>query len=255
MRILGIIPSRLQSSRIKEKPIYNVCGMPLIEHVFRRARMCKQLDKIVVATDSVQIKKIIESVNGECMMTSKHHKNGTERMSEVVKEYGDYDYYVLINGDEILLNPESINVSIEALRRSPSAAASILAVKYTKFNSPSDFKIVLNNKKEVMYISRNDIPFNSKEKLGHVLKAYHLMTFTKDTILKYSNLKKTSLENMEDHEHLRLLENGLKIVAETVDDDSISMDTEADIEIIQKKLKKDKIFKNIMKEKRKENEN
>ena len=60
---------------------------------------------------------------------------------------------------------------------------------------------------------------------------------------------------MEDHEHLRLLENGFKIVAEIVDDDSISMDTEADIEIIQKKLKKDKIFKNIMKEKRKENEN
>ena len=249
MKILGIIPSRLKSSRIKEKPTYNVCGMPLIEHVFRRAKKCKQLDKLVVATDSTKIKKIIDSINGECIMTSKHHQNGTERMGEVIKKYSDYDYYVLINGDEILLNPNSIGISIETLKKSPHADASILATKYTKFNSPSDFKIVLNKKNEVMYISRNDIPYNSKDRLGYMLKAYHLMTFKKNTILKYCNLNKTALENMEDHEHLRLLENGFKIVAEIVEDDSISMDTKSDIVTIEKKLEKDKIFKNLVKEK------
>jgi 3-deoxy-manno-octulosonate cytidylyltransferase (CMP-KDO synthetase) len=242
MKILGIIPSRLESSRIKQKPLKKVFGIPLIEHVYKRAKLSNSLDDLVVATDDIIVSNLIDSFGGNSILTSKSHKNGTERMYEVVKAYGDYDYYVLINGDEILLNPDSIQKSINVLVRNKQAAASILAIKFDKFNSPSDFKVVFNKAMELMYISRNDIPSNAKNKIKSMLKAYHLMAFKKETILDYYNMEKTSLEKIEDHEHLRLLENGYKIVGQIVEDDCISLDTYSDLKLIEEKLKKDKIF-------------
>tara|TARA_B100001094_G_scaffold332949_1_gene407490 strand:+ start:5166 stop:5918 length:753 start_codon:yes stop_codon:yes gene_type:complete len=242
MKILGIIPSRLESNRIKKKPLKKVFGIPLIEHVYKRAKLSNSLDDLVVATDDALVSNLVESFGGNSLLTSKKHQNGTERMSEVVDIYNDYDYYVLINGDEILLNPDSIQVSIDTLVSNPQAAASILAINFKTFNSKSDFKLVFNNSMELMYISRNDIPSNSKNKVDYMLKAYHLMTFRKETILDYSTMEKSRLEKIEDHEHLRLLENGYKIVGRVVDDDCISLDTYEDLEIIEDKLRKDKIF-------------
>jgi len=242
MRILGIIPSRLESSRIKQKPLHKVFGVSLIEHVYRRALLCDILDDVIVATDNESILSLINSIGGKAMLTRKDHRNGTERMSEVVSEFSDFDYYVLINGDEILLNPESIKESIDTLVSNPWADASILAIKYFKKNSKSDFKVVFKKNMELMYISREDIPSNSRNKVDNLLKAYHLMTFKKDTIIDYSKLGISYLESIEDHEHLRLIENDYKIVGKIVDDDCISMDTYEDIEAIEKKLKVDKIY-------------
>jgi 3-deoxy-manno-octulosonate cytidylyltransferase (CMP-KDO synthetase) len=177
------------------------------------------------------------------MLTSSEHRNGTERMSEVLLAYPDYDYYTLINGDEILLNPDSIDLSIQTMVRNQTADASILAVPFRRENSPSDFKIVCNLKDEVMYISRNDIPSSARNAVDYRLKAYHLMTFRPETILEYSKMERTPLEKIEDHEHLRLLESGYKIICQVVEDKCISLDTPADIELIESYLKEDIIFK------------
>tara|TARA_A200000159_G_scaffold163993_1_gene192035 strand:- start:2498 stop:3259 length:762 start_codon:yes stop_codon:yes gene_type:complete len=250
MKVLGIIPSRLESSRIKQKPLLKVLGMPLIEHVYKRASYSKELDDIIVATDSDAIKEVVESFGGKAELTSVDHKNGTERMAEVVSRNPEYDYYVLINGDEILLNPDSIKESIHVLDSDPEAACSILAVKFKRFNSPSDFKVVFDNNMRLMYISRNDIPSNARNKVDYMLKAYHLMTFRKDTILEYFKMDKTPLEKIEDHEHLRLLEEGYKITGLIVDDDCISLDTREDLLVIEEKLKKESFFLENIKDKR-----
>ena len=113
-------------------------------------------------------------------------------------------------GDEALLDPNHIKISIETLIKSDSDG-SILARKFYKRNSSADFKLVLNAKKEVMYISRGDIPSEYRNPAPYFLKAYHLMAFKRKTLLDYSFLEKSPLESVEDHEHLRLLENGYKI--------------------------------------------
>ncbi|MDC0324465.1 hypothetical protein OAL42_00195 [Akkermansiaceae bacterium] len=242
-KTLGIIPSRLESSRIYQKPLKKVHGIPLVLHVYERARLAKTLDKILVATDSVVIKDLVESNGGEAMLTSKDHLNGTERMGEVLEKHPDYDLYTLINGDEILLNPTSIDTSVELMVQNPGYDASLLAVPFERKNSGHDFKVVLNQKNELMYISRADIPSEARNSVGSRLKAYHLMTFHPETIHKYKQLDKTPLEKIEDHEHLRLLETGSRIICQVVDDECISLDSESDLERILHSLSQDTLFK------------
>lgn len=242
-RVLGIIPSRLESSRLPRKPLHEIFGIPLIVHVYKRAKLSNSLTDLVVATDSYEIVQLVESIGGKAILTSVEHRNGTERMAEVLRAFPDYDYYTLINGDEILLNPDSISTSIQTMIENANADASILAVPYRRENSHSDFKLVRNLKNEVMYISRNDIPSSARNAVEFRLKAYHLMTFKPKTILDYSKMDKTPLEKIEDHEHLRLIESGYKIICQVVDDNCISLDTPDDIELIESYLKEDKIFK------------
>ncbi len=241
-RILGVIPSRLASSRLPNKPLETILGIPLIIHVLKRAQKSKLLTDLIVATDSSIIFDLVEKNGGKAMLTSLYHKNGTERMAEVMDKY-PYDYYTLINGDEILLNPESIDISINTLLNCPTADASILAVPFKRENSPSDFKIVLNCKNEVMYISRNDIPSNARNPVDYRLKAYHLMTFKPEVIDAYRKMEKSPLEKIEDHEHLRLIENCYKIVCEVVNDKCISLDTPEDLPLILEYLKSDNVYK------------
>ena len=241
-RVLGIIPSRLESTRVPKKPLKDVLGLPLILHVYERAKRAKLLTDLIVATDSQDIVSLVEAAGGKAMLTSIDHKNGTERMHEVQNAMPDFDYYTLINGDEILLNPDSIDVSINLLLTNSEYDASILAVPFTKSNSPFDFKVVLNSKSEVMYISRSDIPSGIRNQVDFRLKAYHLMTFKPQTIRDYFQLEKSKLEHFEDHEHLRLLESGYRIICDVVNDKCISLDTIEDIETITSYLKTDSLF-------------
>jgi 3-deoxy-manno-octulosonate cytidylyltransferase (CMP-KDO synthetase) len=247
-RVLGIIPSRLASSRLSRKPLHKIFGIPLIVHVYKRASMSQLLTELIVATDSIEVFDLIKSIGGNVMMTDENHKNGTERMFEVISQRNDFDFVTLINGDEVLLNPKSIDLSIKALIERPDADASILAVPFIRENSYSDFKLVRNLKNELMYISRNDIPSSARNNVNFRLKAYHLMTFYPKTILDYYSLGKSPLESIEDHEHLRLLENGYKIICEVVDDKCISLDTPEDLPIIEEYLTEDSIFKLYAKE-------
>ena len=142
MKVLGIIPSRLESNRLPKKPLFKVFGIPLIIHVVKRAAMSKALDDLIVATDSEDIYDVVKSYGFNAIITSKEHKNGTERIAEVAHKFNEFDYYVLINGDEILLNPNSIKISIDTLLNNKLSQVSILAIKFFKENSFSDFKIV-----------------------------------------------------------------------------------------------------------------
>lgn len=246
MKVLGIIPARIGSTRVKQKALYRFENIPMVEHVYRRAKLCDKLDDLIVATDDKRIHDAIKSIDGNVMMTRSDHLTGLERMSEVVEAHGGFDYYVQINGDEILLNPESISASIDTLLKNPWADASILAVNFARENSPGDFKVVFKENMELMYVSRADIPANLKTgKKRTFLKAYHLMTFKKQTVIDFKNIGMTYLESIEDHEHLRLLEKGYKIVGKIVEDDCISLDAAADIDYIASKIKDDPTFLRI----------
>tara|TARA_Y100001968_G_scaffold4538_1_gene4034 strand:+ start:4587 stop:5330 length:744 start_codon:yes stop_codon:yes gene_type:complete len=237
-KILGIIPSRLYSKRLPKKALIKINGEPLISRVYRLASKSKILDSLIVATDSNEIVNLLNKVEGRSIMTSEKHANGTERMGEVIKNLNeDYDIYVLINGDEALLDPDHIEIAVKTLIENDSDA-SMLVCKFYKRNSPSDFKVVLNAKNELLYISRSDIPSESRNSTNFLLKAYHIMAFKEQTIIDYSLLEKTRLESIEDHEHLRLLENGYKISCSIVNSDSISVDTESDLKFVIEQAKK-----------------
>ncbi len=239
-RIVAIIPSRLESNRVARKPLADILGMPMVAHVYHRAMQSPIVDEVLVATDSEEVKDAVERWGGQAVLTSTSHRNGTERLAEASRDM-DAEYVVLVNGDEALLNPEYIETSYRALVES-DAEASILVNPFHRVDSPSDFKVVLNLKNEVMYISRGDIPCDARNPVEHRLKAYHIMTFRREFLGVYASLDKSPMESIEDHEHLRIIENGYKLVAARVESTAVSVDTPADLEFTREQMPGDPYF-------------
>lgn len=244
MRVIGIIPSRLGSSRLPNKALADICGMPMIAHVCHRASKAKNIDGLYVATDSPEIKDVVEEHGFKAIMTSEKHRNGTERLIEAVSKIGeDFDIVAQIFGDEALLNPDDVDTSVRTLIEHPSADASILMIDYAKKNSPSDFKAVVNLKGELMYMSRNDIPSDARHPRESMLKLYHLLSFRRETLMAYGTLDRTPLEMVEDHEHLRLLENGYVIQTAKVNTVCVSVDTKEDLEYVRSRMVEDSLYR------------
>ena len=240
-KIIGVIPSRFSSSRLPGKPLKDIAGLPMIIHVLKRAQMSKILDEVIVATDDQRIFNIVEAHGGKAMMTDTSHNNGSERMYEV-SQYVTGDVFVVINGDEALLKPEHIDTGVNALLAS-QAQVSLLYNRFETRNSPADFKVVFNTKKEIMYISRNDIPSDARSNEKHMYKAYHIMSFTKEFLDTYSTLEETPLDRIESHELLRVLEHGYKIQGVEVESSAISVDTPEDLAYVRSVMEDDYVFK------------
>ncbi len=227
-KVVAIIPSRLESSRLPGKALLNICGLPMIVHVYKRCLLSNSLDEVYVATDNLKIKDVVESYGGKVIMTSSLHKTGTDRIAEAAETI-DADIIVNVQGDEVLLNPNYIDKAVLALINNPDINISILVNPFNKRNSSSDIKVVLNESDEIMYFSRTDIPSYARDNNHKMLKAYHIVPFRKDFLLKYSQWKEGYLEKIEFNEYLRILEKGYNIKAVHVESDAVSVDTEKDL--------------------------
>ena len=239
-RAVAIIPARLESSRLPNKALADILGLPMIVHVFKRCLLAKSLDAVYVATDNNKIRKVVEQYGGEVIMTSAEHKTGTDRIAEAAQDI-DADIIVNVQGDEALVNPEYIDKAVDSLVNSSGTDVAILVNPFNKRNSPSDIKVVLNEHDEIMYLSRTDIPSDARVNNPQMLKAYHIVPFRKDFLLQYAKWEKTELEQIEFNEYLRILEKGYKIQAVRVESDAISVDTKQDLELVRYKMKTDEV--------------
>ena len=241
MNAVGLIPSRLESSRLPNKAIQDICGLPMIVHVFKRCQMAKLLDEVYVATDSEKIKSIVEKSGGNAIMTKKEHPTGTDRIAEAAKML-EAEIIVNIQGDEALVKPEHIDAVTQVLLDDETLNVAIVVNPFDKKNSESDIKVVLNQNNEVLYLSRSDIPNDSRDKNSKMLKAYHIVPFRKNFLIKYTKWPKGKLETVEYNEYLRILENGYKIKAVHVESSAISVDTEEDLKFVRNAMITDPLF-------------
>lgn len=237
-----MIPVRMESSRLPNKPLKLIADIPMILHVWERCKLAKNLDEVYVVTDSQVLKNLIEEHGGKVIMTSVDHQTGTDRLAEASLNI-DCDVIVNIQGDEALVHPGHIDQVCEVFLNNCSYDVAILVTPFSKKNSPSDIKVVLNKNDEVMYLSRSDIPSDARTPNPSMLKAYHVVPFRKSFLLEYSKMEKTKLEKIEYNEYLRILENGFKIKAIHVDSSDVSVDTESDLEYVRSKMKNDEVFK------------
>jgi len=242
MRIIGVIPSRLKSSRLPNKALIDIEGLPMIVHVFKRAQLCSLLDEVYVATDSKEIFDVVTLHNGKAVMTSSAHQTGTDRIAEAVANM-PADIVVNIQGDEVLLNPEHVNKVVKPLIKDKDLQVAVLVTKYSKKNSISDIKAVLDINKNILYCSRADIPSDARIEVPHMWRMCFIVPFRKKFLMKYTSWKQTYLEKTEFNEYLRILENGYSIKAVPVDDAYISVDTPDDLRQVQEIMKGDKIKK------------
>ena len=236
MKILGIIPARYNSSRLPGKPIADICGKPMIWWVYHRAKAVKALDEVIVATDDQRIAEVCKSYNIPCEMTSKKHRNGTERLSEVAqKVYGDV--YVTIQGDEPLLEPETIERVLNVLLADEKVYCATLK---TPYKNPVDVvngttpKVVTDLNNDILLFTRSAVPY-PKSALDYVIyKPIGVYAFRREILIAYGNLEMGPLEKAEEIELLRLLEHGYKIRIGEVKSETIAVDTYKDLERVRK---------------------
>ena len=242
MKVVGIIPSRLESSRLPRKPLVDIAGLPMIIHVYLRCLNATTLDDIYVATDSKEIANVVSSYGGKYIMTSKDHKTGTDRIAEAAEKI-DCDIVVNIQGDEALVDPSHIDLVVNSILKNKDSNISLLVSPCNSYNSPSHIKTVVDENMNVMYFSRSDIPSSARHEKAPMLKGYHIVPFRKSFLLEFSGWKHGELESIEYCEYLRILEKGFKIKAVFIDYDAVSVDDEETLLYVRNKMKFDPIFK------------
>lgn len=232
MKIIGVIPARYGSTRLPGKPLADLCGYPMLYWVHQRASQVREFASILVATDDERIAEACDRYRIEYRMTSADAANHIHRIWEV-SELVEADYYVSVNGDEPLIDPESIRRALPAesiqdrpyfcsVYRDLTDPAEVL--------DPANVKIVLNRKGQCLYQSRLPIPSTKGSLLFRYKKAIGIECFNKAALDFFAHTPMGELEKIEDIDHLRFLENGVPIYYTRVESDSISVDTRNDLE-------------------------
>ncbi len=234
MKIVGIIPAHMASVRFPKKILFNIHGLPMIEHVRRRALLSKELDDVLVATCDVEIADAVESYGGKVIMTSNNHKNGTSRVAEVVQNY-DCSHVLLLQGDEPLLLPKHIDSMIKSIKKNPkkdawNATGSINTEDELDLHSFVKCAITRDNK--IMHCFRKT-PYFSDIKIQQrfVRKILGIIAYRKDFLLKLNQLPESEIESAEFIEQMRIIESGYDLYSVPVDPSlpSINEPHEADI--------------------------
>ncbi len=266
MRVYGLIPARLQSSRLPRKLLLSETGKPLLQYTWEAACRATSLAGVIIATDSPEIVDAVSEFGGRCELTGEH-PSGTDRIAEVVRRSClDADAVVNIQGDEPEIDPSNIDAVVAALAADPNSEMATLATPILdrrQLEDPSCTKVVIAEDGRALYFSRLPIPFCRDQSVDDVLPTNILTTapetsesrhgaagpnelpgrltgespwllhlgiyaYRRDFLLKLTELPPSRLERLEKLEQLRALEVGATIQVATVTDRSVGIDTADD---------------------------
>ncbi len=249
MKVVGVIPARMGSSRFPGKPLAKIHGKTMIEHVFQRSRMSKSLDELYVATCDNEIAEEVERFGGKSIMTSVCHERCTDRVAEAV-ERSQAEIVVIIQGDEPMVYPEMIDLAVETIKADDSVVCvNLMEEIYSDedFNDPNEVKVVVDKEGNALYFSREPIPSSKKGAKGYPrYKQVCIMPFKKDFLYKYNQLEPTPLEAIESVDMLRVLEHGYKVKMVFTERVTCSVDTPEDLAEVERLMKDDKLTKSYL---------
>ena len=235
-RTVAVIPVRMASSRFPGKPLAPLRGLPMIEHVFRRARLCSQLDDVYVATCDEEIRRVAEGFEAKVIMTSAAHERATDRVAEAAKHFAA-DIVVMIQGDEPMVTPDMIDTALDPFRSDQSISCVNLVHRITsqqEFLDPNTIKVVADANGNALYFSRSPIPHvNFEETTVKIFKQVCVIPFTRSCLQEFYRLPPTPLERAESIDMLRLLEHGRSVrLVETLVA-THAVDTPADLQLVE----------------------
>ena len=241
MKVLVVIPARLGSTRLNEKPLIDLCGKPLVQRVYEGASESKLANKVIVATDSEKIERKCQEFGADVMLTPSSIQTGSDRVAYVAEKLQEeYDIVVNVQGDEPFCTGEMVDDLIQSLINDSSCVMSTLKVKFQNQDdilNPNLVKVTEDNNNCAIYFSRSVIPHN-RDNVESFQYFRHLgyYAYKTDFLIKYSTMEQTSLEKIEMLEQLRVLENGFKIKVVETENDTIEINTPEDIEVFEKKF-------------------
>ncbi|MCL1079542.1 3-deoxy-manno-octulosonate cytidylyltransferase [Parashewanella spongiae] len=245
MNFTLIIPARYGSTRFPGKPLAQIAGKPMIQHVYERASLAKGLSQIFVATDDQRIQSVVEDFGGKVVMTSSDAATGTDRINEAIKSLGLPDDEIIINlqGDQPLVDPISIEQLINLFERHPSEfEMATLAYQITNdsdIDDPMQVKVVFDNDHHALYFSRSRIPFGRDTNDYPVYKHIGMYAYNSRFIQEFAKLPYGKLEQLENLEQLRALEHGHKIKIAISAFNSQEVDTPDDVRKCEQRLSVD----------------
>jgi len=238
-RVIGVIPSRYGSQRLPAKPLVDLAGKTMVERVYARARQCRLLDSVVVATDDERIVQVVEAFGGDVLMTSPELASGTDRVAAVAGLI-EGEIFVNIQGDEPLMEPRMMEQAVRLVLDDSAVTVATLAKRIERAEdlaNPATVKVVFNGKGNALYFSRSAIPYyRGEQDLGRWLKNHDyykhigIYVFRKAFLGVYASLAESPLEKAERLEQLRILEHGTPIKVGITEFDSIPVDTLEDAE-------------------------
>ncbi|MEP6574004.1 MAG: 3-deoxy-manno-octulosonate cytidylyltransferase [Gemmatimonadota bacterium] len=216
MRILGVIPARLGSTRLPNKPLQLLAGEPLVTRVVERVREHGLVDLLVVATESLEVARVVERSGVRAIMTDEGHSTGTERVAEVAHrpEFADYDVVVNIQGDEPFISREALLGSLERIRMGDDVGTASAPLDVALVDDPARVKVVTDLRGRALYFSRLPIPYRREptdSADGLYWQHLGIYAYTRGALDRWVALPPTDAERVERLEQLRALQNGLTI--------------------------------------------
>lgn len=232
----------MAATRFPGKPLASLLGLSMIEHVRRRAALCRSIDDTVVATCDRAIFDEVIRHGGKAVMTSDRHERCTDRVAEAAAQL-DAGLVVNVQGDEPLVRPDMLEVLIRAFDSDRSLPCANLMVEIhseADFQSPNVIKTVVDRQHNALYFSRQPVPFARKgAAMGARFKQLGIIAFKSEFLSKFAALEPTPLEIAESIDMLRALEHGHKVKMVLCPFESIGVDTPADLERASALLQRD----------------
>ena len=239
MKVVVVIPARYLSSRLPGKPLVDICGEPMIYRVYSNLIKSNKFTNIIVATDDNRIADVCKKKNMNYIMTDVNHPNHISRVWEVSNKI-DADYYICVNGDEPLINYKNV----EKIIPEKIGDVKYFLGAYRYLTDPvetidsTNIKVLTNILGKCIYLSRTVVPFPKNSIMFKYKKYVAIECFTKDGLDAFQNSEMGKLEKIEDIDHLRFIENNFDIYFKEIKSDSISVDTEKDLEKVRRIISK-----------------
>jgi 3-deoxy-manno-octulosonate cytidylyltransferase (CMP-KDO synthetase) len=231
VKILAVIPARYESTRFPGKVLAKQTGKYLIQHTWEQVRKVSVIEDIIVATDSEIVQKACDEFGAKCVMTSAAHQSGTDRIAEAVSKI-NVDVVINVQGDEPEIEPGNVELLARLMLDNPETKMATLIAKFEtkeQIENPNIVKVVIDKNHDALYFSRSVIPYCRKSPaVGNVNDYYRhlgIYAYTKDFLLKITKLPLGKLEQIEQLEQLRVIENGYKIKTGLVSHVAAGIDT------------------------------
>lgn len=239
-KIIGVIPARYASSRLPGKPLVDICGKPMIWWVYQQVIKVKELNAVYVATDDVRIENMCKKYGINVIMTDNTHPTHVHRIQEV-SERIPADYYMVICGDEPMIDPNVIRCVLPSgagMEGMYVGGACRYFSEPAEVLDPANIKVVTNDNDECIMLSRSPIPFPYKTVRFRYKKVVGVECYDKKALDFFVKTPKGSIESIEDVTLQRFLENKIHIKYVLVDSESLSVDTARDLDVVREKIAK-----------------
>lgn len=235
MKTIAIIPARMGSSRFPGKPLADLQGVPMVGHVYFRARLNRQLSAVYIATCDGEIARYAAAIGAPCLMTSSSHVRASDRTAEAAaiseaRSGSQSDVVLMIQGDEPMLHPAMIDEALTPLASDPAVQiANLMApLDAAAAADPNEIKVVVNRRSEALYFSRLPVPWHGTASIG-VFKQVCVIPFRRPFLATFAALEPTPLEAAESIDMLRALEHGYAVRMAQTAHVTFSVDTPDDL--------------------------